>query len=420
MALLDPPVRPAVRATSAALRLTVAGTAWSLPMEAVHAIAEAGEGSASPTPLPLAEPPIEGVAAVEGRPVLQIDLARALAGGPDAPSGTGRILVVAATEAGALALRVEDARWAGAATAPVLDLGTSLPWTGDTVPVAASAPRPCRGADAMLPLLPVHHAGERVALRIDRLDRVERPDSLTPVPGSRDVLLRFGDALLTARPLTGEGAGDAPCALVLRGDAPGEQAALLVERALGVERCPLDRLTALRHSDGVESLWWRREDGEPLRVIDPGPLFGWAATAGGEGRVGEAARWTPPRPARPDVLEVEIAGHAVAFPLALVAGVDEASFAGGPARLRLAGMRRALPVDRLRPLATDGTVGWRSLTALPPSVAPLFDAARWDAAAMRWRFRVNADSLTRIPGNRVAWPAKRALAAARRVWGGGS
>lgn len=406
--LVGPPVGPiAVHVASPGLRLTVAGVAWSLPTVCVRAITEAGPVTA----LPLADCPVEGLAVVEGRPVTLIDPARQLAGTP----GSGGVFVVIATGAGELALRVEDARWAGETDAPPFDHAGLPPWAGDPVPVAA-VPRTIRRAAATLALLQVRDGTEDVALRIDRLERIDRPDWSNPVPESRDSLIGLDETLLTARSLSPSGAGPVPHALVLRGDAPGERAALLVDRALTVERCPPDRLTAVRHSDGGTSVWWRRVEGVPLRVIDPGPLFGWTPCADADPSADPTARPGLGGAGRPGVLVVEIAGHAVALPLALVGPVEE-NDAGG-VRLRLAGTRRCLRVDRVRPLEA-GPSDWRRLTALPPAAALLFDAARWDAAAERWEYRANADTLTQLPGKRVAWAAKRAVAAAWRGWGDG-
>lgn len=407
-ALLDPPVRPiAVHDSSAALRLTIAGAAWSLPSSCVRAIAEAGPV----TPLPLADSIVEGVAAVEGRPVTLIDPARQTAGRP----GSGGVFVVIATAAGGLALRVEDARWAGGTDAPPFDLGGLPSWAGGPVPVTATPPT-IRKAPATLALLQVRDGSEDVALRIDRLERIDRPDWTSPVPESRDSLIGLDEALLTARSLSPGGADPLSHALILRGDAPGERAALLVDRALTVERCPPDRLTVVRHSDGGSSVWWRRAEGVPLRVIDPGPLFGWTPCADAGPAADSTARLGLGGAGRPESLVAEIAGHVVAFPLALVGSVAE-SEAGG-AWLRLAGTRRRLRVDRVRPLDT-GRSDWQALTALPPAAGLLFDAARWDAAAGRWEYRANADTLTQLPGKRVAWAAKRAVVAAWRGWGDG-
>ncbi len=317
-----------------------------------------------------------------------------------------------------MALRVDGARWAGDATAPDLALAGRLPWIGGVVSVAAApAALSTPAGKAGLALLRIRDGAEEIAVRIDRLERVERPGWSAPLDGSSDSLLRVDDGLLTARGLGPGRPEKAAYALILRGDRPGERAALLVERALGVERCPCDRLVPVRHSDGGGSLWWRIDEGAPRRVIDPGPLFGWAACPD-EGRAAADAQRSALGAARPDCLVVEIGGHAVALPLALVGQIDESEMIGGAVPVRLAGMRRALWADRVRPLEA-GADDWRRLAALPPAAALLFDAARWDAAAARWLFRVNADSLTQLQGKGVAWSLKRTLALARRAWGDG-
>ncbi|WP_146210707.1 chemotaxis protein CheW [Azospirillum sp. TSO35-2] len=414
MVLLDPPPRSQAAGVSAAtLRLTVAGEAWSLPMDAVRGIAEMG----SVTALPLAEPPVEGVAAIEGCPLTVVDTARALG----RTAGAGRVLVVVATAVGELALRVDEARMAGRPDAPELDIAGLLPWAGAAVAVAAGG-RPPRRAATALPLLHARHGATEVALRIDRLDRIGRPVRIDAMPGSPDSLIHLDEELYAARFLSPDGTGTAPHALILRGDA-GDRAALLVDNALSVERCPLDRLAAVRHSDGSRSLWWRRAEGASLRVVDPGPLFGWAACADDRLQPGGPLPGAPlfshaARGGRPEVLVLEIAGHAVALPLALVGEVEDGGAAGGGVRVRLAGMRRRLHADRAR-LLDVGASDWRSLKALPPAAALLFDAARWDGPAARWVFRANIDTLTQPGGKRVAWAPKRALAAAWRGWAAG-
>jgi hypothetical protein len=57
------------------------------------------------TPLPFAESAVEGLANLDGRPIVQVDLSRALGG----PAGTGAKLAVVTVPAGEIALRVQDA-----------------------------------------------------------------------------------------------------------------------------------------------------------------------------------------------------------------------------------------------------------------------------------------------------------------------
>ena len=405
-------------------------------MTAVRTIAEAGPVGA----MPLTEPPVEGVTAVEGRAVLQIDAARAL--GRSSGNRPGRVVVVVATAVGDLALRVDDARWTSTADAghPALGLADLLPWTGGTVP-AAGAFLPRAAAVATLPLMRVRRGTEEVALRVDRLEQVERAAWVAALPDPAepaDALIAVGDALLPARPLpacsspplqAGTDCQSIPYALVLRGDAPDERAALLVERAFGVERCPADRLIALSHPGGGGSLWWRRDAAPPLRVVDPGPLFGWSAGSTVEIRPDAAAGHRGGiDTAQPRTLTVERDGVALALPLALVAEVLTGGDAGTGSRVRLAGSaarrRPVLRVDRVRPLEAGTTesvaAAWQSLTTLPPAAALLFDAARWDAATERWVFRVNPDTVTQPPAKRVAWAARRALLAAWRGWADGA
>ncbi|RJF81027.1 hypothetical protein D3877_12420 [Azospirillum cavernae] len=425
---------PALATASLPVWLTVAGRVWAVPVASVRTIAEAGPV----TPLPIVVPWVDGIASVNDSPVVCVDLVGALGLGSESSSVSGagrrgRVVVVVATVVGDVALRVDDARWAREDSAPVLELADLLPWCGGfrvVGRVESAAPSVCAPQVAERSLLRVsQEGGGELALRLDRLDRIERAEPVAPLPDSSAWLVAVGGGLLPGRTLSerGDGArGLAGHAVVLRGDAPGERAALLVDRAIGVERCPPDALFAVRHPDGGGSVWWRRADAPPLRVVDPGPLFGWspaddaatesaAATLTTRDSGGGQPRW----------LVVEREGVAVAIPLALVAqvtsggagrGADEA--AGAADRVRLAGpgrwRRHPLRVDRVNAL-DGGAAAWRSVQGAPPVVAALFDAARFDATTGRWTFRLKDDSVDHAPRG-LPWPVRRLLVAAWRDW----
>jgi hypothetical protein len=410
--------------------LTVAGRVWAVPVVSVRTIAEAGPV----TPLPIAVPWVEGLASVNDCPVVRVDLAGALGHGGDFSGAArrGRVVAVVATVAGDVALRVDDARWAREDSAPILELADLLPWSGgfsvegrgESVSPSLRAPQVVERS-----LLRVSQEGDELALRLDRLDRIERGEPVAPLPDSSAWLVAVGGGLLPGRTLSGQGNG-APGpmghAVVLRGDAPGERAALLVDRAIGVERCPSDALFSVRHPDGGGSVWWRRADAPPLRVVDPGPLFGWSPVDDAATESAAASLTTRDSGAGPPRwLVVEREGVAVALPLALVCGVtsggagrgvDEA--AGAADRVRLAGpgcwRRHPLRVDRVNALDGDAAA-WRSVQGAPPVVAALFDAARRDPMTGRWTLRLKDDFVDHA-SRRLPWAARRLLVAAWRNW----
>jgi hypothetical protein len=122
---------PTLTTASPPVWLMIAGRVWAVPVASVRTIAEAEPV----TPLPIATPWVEGLANVNDRPVVRVDLAAALGLGMDgvAASGAarrGRVVAVVATIAGDVALRVDDARWAREDGAPVLELAELLPWCG--------------------------------------------------------------------------------------------------------------------------------------------------------------------------------------------------------------------------------------------------------------------------------------------------
>ncbi len=424
---------PTLATASPPVWLTVAGRVWAVPVASLRTIAEAGPV----TPLPIAVPWVEGLANVNDCSVVRVDLAGALGLGAESSTVSGadrrgRVVVVVATVVGDVALRVDDARWAREDSAPVLELADLLPWCGgfrvegrvESAPPSVRAPQVAERS-----LLRVSQEGGELALRLDRLDRIERAEPVAPLPDSSAWLVAVGGGLLPGRTLSGQSDGAqglAGHAVVLRGDAPGERAALLVDRAIGVERCPSDALFAVRHPDGGGSVWWRRADAPPLRVVDPGPLFGWSPAEDAATESAAATLTTRDSGAgQPRWLVVERDGVAVAIPLALVAhvtsggagrGADEA--AGAADRVRLAGpgrwRRHPLRVDRVNAL-DGGAAAWRSVQGAPPVVAALFDAARFDATTGRWTLRLKDDSVDHAPRG-LPWPVRRLLVAAWRDW----
>lgn len=423
LAVLDRPEAGREADAGSALRLSVCGAGWTVPVASLRAVAEPGPV----TPLPLAPAPVDGLVPVEGRPLLQVD-GGLLAG---APAGPRRMLAVLATGAGDIALAVDRIE-AWTRDGDRLDLARLLPWTGGLRPVERPSRRAAAPPGHVVGLLLVRSGSQTVALRLDRVERTGRARLLGPLPdedhaGDRLVLLE--DRPVAARPLDGARLPEEPVAILLRGDG-GERIALLTEQVLGVERVDAARLVAVDHPGGGRSVWWRREDGPPVRLVDPGPLVGWPPApplaAGGV----EAARAAAG--AGPQELVVEAAGLRIALPLGLAGHVEEEPVAiarrrggrpvwdaarllgrpdGGARRLlSLAGGAGLLRVRRVLPLAAGPSTPWQPLPALPPAPAALFDAARWEEGA--WALRLRGDLFDHAPPP----PLRRPLAAARAGW----
>ncbi|AWK86922.1 hypothetical protein [Azospirillum thermophilum] len=251
-----------------ALRLCVCGVGWTVPAASLRAVAEPGPV----TLLPLAPAPADGLVAVEGVPLLQVD-GGLLAG---ASAGERRMLAVLATGAGDIALavdRVEPQDPSGA----TLDLARLLPWTGGLRPVERPPRRRPSVPGPAVGLLLVQSGNETVGLRLERVERTGRARILGPLPdGGRaaDRLVLLEDRPVAARPLDGAVLPEEPVAILLRGD-NGERVALLAGRVLGVEPVEAGRLVAVDHPGGGRSVWWPQDAGPPVRLVDPGPLVGW-------------------------------------------------------------------------------------------------------------------------------------------------
>lgn len=430
IALLEEPAAKH-RRSSAEFGLAVAGVRIAVPRESVREIAEAGPLHR----LPLAASPVIGLSDVEGRPTVCVDTARLIG----RPTGEARFLVVVATRSGDIALTAGQTFGEGGGES--LDLGNALPWTGGFAP----ARRTAAGKPAARPVsLMLVQTGDRVvALRCERLERVERGQPMGPLsdslpsrghsPGGNDpldCLVSVGEALIAGRALGPAALRAGTYALILRGD-ERERIALLTERAFGIERCEPRRLALVRHPDGGQSLWWNSPDRGPVRVIDPATLFGWqpqplpgaeedTATGGGRGE-------------RPDQLFIELSGTALSIPLSLVESVEETPppassrrdgrplydlrrIDGVPSRspaswLRLKGVEGLLGVDRILPLGAPG-ISWQPLGGSPPEIAGLFDSVGWHPERKCWILRLRQGTAL---SDELRLPV-RALARARTGW----
>jgi hypothetical protein len=393
------------------------------------------------TPLPFAESAVEGLANLDGRPIVQVDLSRALGG----PAGTGAKLAVVTVPAGEIALRVQDAVFdadTAAETsdaAEALDIPALLPWTADLRLRAAN-----RATDAAppaeAPAPPVHFllataGGETFSLLVTGDERVEEVQAIHAADGASRLVVAAGNRLLAGRRLGAAmegGAGTAPWAIVAKRCGGGEFA-LVVDRVLALkELCP-SRLFTLEDGNGEggkgQSALWYVEDG----VIRPLPSTA-AAFAGTTGTTSappsplhSGAPATPPSVGEeaalplPDLLGVrtDCAGIAVVLPFGMVRAAldglpdlgsrrprcsDGAASAvldgamllgrsGSPSRghhlvVCIHGFDIVLTVDAvcLEPERADRA--WQPFPQAHPGSAALFDAVRWDGTADKWIYRV--------------------------------
>ncbi|HYD32796.1 MAG TPA: chemotaxis protein CheW, partial [Azospirillaceae bacterium] len=196
-------------------RLTVVadGIRRGIVMNRVRRIDEAGPV----TPLPFTEAPVEGVATVDGRPVLQLNLAQAL--GQSARPG-GKVVVVAVTGV-PVALRVDavHAEEPGeGADAAALDLEQLVAKALPGAQIERRALTAGGGEEAApgaarrhIALLMVSVGDEVLAFPAERVERVGRVESLRSLPGRDDghhALASVEGELLPARRLVAAGSTD--------------------------------------------------------------------------------------------------------------------------------------------------------------------------------------------------------------------
>ncbi|MEI6559507.1 MAG: chemotaxis protein CheW [Rhodospirillaceae bacterium] len=412
-----------------ALSVTVGERVFALAAGTVRRVGYPGPLTA----LPFVPDWIEGLTAVDHRPLLQIDPLRALGGA--GRSGPADKLVVVATAAGPVALRVNGIEPAAAAAA-----GSPLPVEAlvrHLVPPCAPGGAP-PGANAepapAATLLVVTGGAGRAGILIDEglcVGAVAASHRVVNGDENGQVMATVGDRLLPARRLFEQGeAGRA----VIGPTAEGWMA-LLVERLIGLEHIPPDRLVLLPGAAPGRNLCFSAAGGQPV------PLFDFESLAAGRGGAGPAYRdlldrvrdrqrharpTPPPAAAAADGLILTVRGMRWLLPLALVErmlGADERPEPGGPppqgravvrlfdaglwfspaappspaagrgeaVLLRLsAGRRIALRGDGIALEAGGGDRPWLPPPALPPGLAALVDGVRAEPDSGRWCLRLAA------------------------------
>lgn len=440
-----------------ALTIRDGGAEWTLAADDVLFVAEP---SACLTPIPHAPGTVRGLACIEGRPFAVVDSAADL--GARKPGGA---LVVVASGDGGVALRVDAVIRKGKAepvTGASPDVLSHLaPWVPPAVGRrTAAAPPPmaatisllfvtCGSVTAALSVT-TPGAGSRDAGLGATIERVGLVGSRQPLRATGvDALVRVDDFLLPARsladalpipPLERTGGAGERWAVVLGFD--GQQAALLVDRVIGVTPCDPRQVIAMALPGGTSQLWLDRPGMPPVPVVDAAVLFGWPAAAASAVSCAPSAVADDVQ-AEP-VLTVQAADVGLALPLALIDRVLEPDSA--PTADRTPGAlpvfdaavalgRRSRPrcrtLIRLRPegsrpfvLSVDRTsviaepeFPWLEAYPLPPAAMLAFDAvglaAGMEGERGRWLYRLRS----RLPSPAVLpLPVRRCLAAARLGW----
>ena len=427
-----------------ALSVTVGGRRFGLAAGAVRRVGPTGPITA----LPFAPAWIAGLTSVGGRPLLQIDPARALG----LPAGPARAasedkLVVIDTSLGTVALRVEGVDPAGEPVLPPLPLealvhGLTPAGTAAAAGAIASAP-----SEPPAVVLLVACGGARTAILIDEGVSVGEVASCRRVDtgdGDGQLVATIGDRLLPANRLSEQGsAGKA----VIGPGADGATA-VLVERLIGLERIAAERLVLLPRAEPGRNLCFPMDGGDPVCLQD------FATLAAGRREIGDAYRQLLDRirgrttaaagilpPGGDGGLLVSVGEARWLLPLALVErmlGIDEtpasrrqrpgpgavpvvdagrwfptatATAAGRRETVLLRpgrGGRLALRVDRIA-LDNRAVAGpWLPPPVLPPGLAALVDAVRPDTVPGRWCLRLagGADAAA------LPFSLRRAIAAA--------
>jgi len=426
-----------------ALTIAVGGRRFALAAGAVRRV-----GTVGPlTRLPFVPGWIEGLTGVGGRPMLQIDPIGALGGAWEGERGEGGDkLVVVDAPGGAVALRVDRVEPA-TASAPSLAVEALVgdlevaDRRGGTAAAAATAADGAAGEPAAIVLV-VASGTARLGVLLDEgvsVGEVAASRRIDTGDGDEagQLMATVNDRLLPARRLSDEGgAGRA----VIGPTADGPMA-VLVDRLIGLEHVPLERLVPLPGAAPGRNLCFPLAGGGAVCLQD------FEALAGRRGAVGAAYRHllerirerrerAPQRPASEDAaggdagggLTVSVRGVRWLLPLALVdrmLGVDERLPEEGPPDRRPAagrgaallldagrwfsagtppasggaeavllrlpgGGRIALRVDRIALEPAGAATPWLPPPPLPPELAALVDGVRAEPETGLWCLRLAA------------------------------
>jgi chemotaxis signal transduction protein len=400
------------------------------------------------TPVPGSDGAVEGLADIDGRPVVQIDLARALGG----PAGTGGKRAVVSMPAGEVALRIQDVavvkdgEGGGSLDIQALQPWTACPsWSGQIPAEAGPASKPDDRFEPGVPVLIVEAGGETTGLLVSGGERVEAARAVLDAGTGGGLVVAIGDQLLAGRRLgSTREAGDrdgAWAVVVPRRD--GGVFALVVDRVVKLTEIHPARLFPIDNANGGRAIWYAEAD-VVLPVLSVGAACGDAPDPLPPGGAPQRSPAVCPKHVaaiRPGV-RADCGGIAVVLPFETVNRALDSSLQILDRRPRGQG-RAALPVlDAAALLGPSGSrrhgrwlavqtcdgeliltvnalrlephsdgPAWRSLPAMPPASVALFDALRQDAAG-GWIYRLRSP----LRYSAFPWSLRRALARATAGW----
>lgn len=267
------------------LRLVAGGSEAAFPLHDVILTATAS----LPSPLPLAAPPLEGMVAIDGNPVIRIDLAQLLTGQP----GAGRTVAVVRLEGRTVALRVDHITLEKGVPSLPHEL-TALLRTFTPSSVASGAKGAASPRIVPVQLMLLRDRGVTIgvpAAAIERIDRITARHDLLTESGNPLTLVRVNEELFPAYPLPSRMAG------VMEGTSswglivtPGSARVVwTAAEVLGLHAAVPERIRSLAIPDEQPLLWYETESGDIVEIIDP------------DGRMD--VRSTPPPSVRKSVAE---------------------------------------------------------------------------------------------------------------------
>jgi chemotaxis signal transduction protein len=400
-------------------------------------------GYAAPlTPVPCSDGAVEGLADIDGRPVVQIDLARALGG----PAGTGGKRVVVSVPAGEVALRIQDAAVAkDGEGGESLDIQALQPWTACPDSSGRILAEIGPAFEPGVPVLIVEAGGETIGLLVSGGEHVEAARGVLDAGVGGGLLVVTGDRLLAGQRLgpvrdSGDRFG-AWAVIVPRRD--GSVFALVVDRVVKLTEIDPARLFPIDTASGGRAIWYAEAD-IVMPVLSVGAACGDAPDPAPLGSPPQRSPATCPEheaASRPGV-RADCGGIAVVLPFEMVnraldslPGISDRRPRGpgaaalpvldGTALLGQSGSRRhgrwlavqacdwelILTVNALHLDPYSDGPAWRPLPAMPAAPVALFDALRRDAAG-GWIYRLRSP----LRYSALPWSLRRALARATAGW----
>lgn len=360
-------------------------------------------------PLPLAQPTVRGITAVNGCPAVVVG------------EETGKVVALSC-EGGLLALRVASVEACGAPDmAPPLDLGTLAPWARP-VP-AQSRAGAVAGRSVRMLALRVIVGEDSVLIPAAGIRRVAPVEAVRDDGDGRLVLvdgrLRRGRSMSRSRGLPDR---PEPTALLL----DGHEEVVTVERVAGLATLHADRLhTVPGGADPAPRQWLVAPDGTITECLSIDRILGRAppAAAPGPHAAAEPPSIIGPDRRRTGGLRLTCGGATLVAPLAGVLGlIDSVPLTWRPRRTRCAGMVPVVDLRRLfggggepsvRCLAAGLMLGgarpvivladeaaldadraapdWQPPPPMPPGPASLIDAVRPDARTGGWALRLRLE-----------------------------